>query len=410
MSAAQRRKRNRLNARKHSTGPRTNDGKNISRLNAVTHGLTAKTLTLPGENPNEVKSRAEYWHQTYQPQGPAEETLVDQLILAEVRLERIKKAENEIVDEQSRNSEIQFDVDQGLRLVKFQGMLRRDRSTAMLNLRSFGAGVSWLLGRWKTLESAFHAEQCWNDLGLVREAILLRSLYDEHVGGGYEFAHLALSCVEGHEKIPGLVNFLEKYHDDGVPCVGDSKNMREFMTSMASYVPDVCLSRAGVRKLSLSEARRTMRSWIERQIADLRELDRHFREADPKSRAGAKLRAMTLEDTPQNRLLLRYMKSAETTFDRAVKTLAKLQKERKKAAETEAETEAEEAHKADLRSEPNVVAQPHSKELVPGSYVTMGDRVYVVVETSDGNVILSPVEATIEPKASEVAAPSENGV
>jgi hypothetical protein len=177
---------------------------------------------------------------------------------------------------------------------------------------------------------------------------------------------------------------------------------------MTSYVPDAVLASTGVRTPSLIEARRTMRGWIERQVADLRELDRHFREVDAKSRAGAKIRAMAPADTPRNRLLLRYMKSAETLFDRSRKTLAKLQREREKAAENEAKTEAAEARKTDLRNEANVVAQSHSKELVPGSCVTMDGKEYVVVEKSDGNVILSLVEKTVEPQPREVAATSEN--
>ncbi len=44
---------NRRNALR-STGPRTADGKARSRLNAVTHGLTAQTLILPEEDPRSI--------------------------------------------------------------------------------------------------------------------------------------------------------------------------------------------------------------------------------------------------------------------------------------------------------------------------------------------------------------------
>jgi hypothetical protein len=153
-----------------------------------------------------------------------------------------------------------------------------------------------------------------------------------------------------------------------------------------------------------------MRSWIERQVAELRELDRHFRASDALSRAGAKVRAQVPADTSQNRLLIRYMKSAELAFDRSVKTLAKLQKERQKRAENEDEIEPAEAPKTDLRNEAPVVARPHSKELETGSYVTMNAVEYVVVEKSDGNVLLSPVAPSVEEKPQGVASESENGV
>jgi hypothetical protein len=104
------------------------------------------------------------------------------------------------------------------------------------------------------------------------------------------------------------------------------------------------------------------------------------------------------------------MKSAETLFDRSRKTLAKLQREGQKQAENDAKTEVEEAAKTDLPNEPSVPARAHSKELVPGSYVTMDGKEYVVVEKSDGNVILSLVETPVETQPREVAATSENVV
>ena len=411
MTAAQRRKRHRRDARKtQSTRSITPEGKIASRANSLKHGLTAQVLTLAGEVPEVIQAKAQRWHEKYQPQGPVEETLVDQIALNALRLERVAKAENAVTDEQVRDSEIQLDRDQKLRLLQNRRLLRRDRATAIIHLQSFGAGVAWLLSRWKLLEAAFNASHCFSNLGLLREAILLRALDDDAVGGGYEFAHLAVSCVEGHENIPGLVAFLENYNDESAPCIDGWKNMKEFLTSMSSYLPDASLSRAGVRTLSVAEARRTMRSWIDRQLAELRELDRHFREADALSRAAAKVRAEVPAETPQNRLLLRYMKSAELAFDRSVKTLEKLQRDRRKQAETDDDEVPPEPQKTDLRNEVTVTARPHSKELVPGSCVTMNGEEYVVVEKSDGNVILAPVAPLVEEKPEGVASGSENGV
>ena len=46
---------NLLNAQR-STGPRTEEGKAASSLNSLKHGLTAKTVVLPGEDPAEYHS------------------------------------------------------------------------------------------------------------------------------------------------------------------------------------------------------------------------------------------------------------------------------------------------------------------------------------------------------------------
>jgi hypothetical protein len=410
MTAAQRRKKNRENGRK-SQGPVTQEGRDISRRSALKHGLTAKVLTLPGEDPDQIQVQADRFFEALQPESHDEEVLVDQIALASLQLERLAKAQTEILAEQVRKAEIRWDLNQNLRLLKLRRLLRRDRSTAILKLRTFGAGVSWLLGRWRSLETAFNASQCWNNLAQIREALLLRGFHDDRLdartGSGYEFAHLAVSCIEGHENLPEFAQFLASCDDEGMPCI---KNMTEFHQVMASYAPDECLNRMAVRAVSLTDARRVMRTWIERQIADLRELDRHFREADAKSRAGAKVRANVLADTRRNRLLIRYTKSTETSFDRTLKTLTKLQKDRQKATEIEAKREASEARKAGFPNEPNVMARSHSNGLFPGGYVTLLAQKYVVVEKSDGNVILSQVEPMVAAQPLEVAATSENGV
>ena len=49
---------NRANARL-STGPRTKNGKKRSRANAMTHGLTAKQIIVPGETPEQFESLRE---------------------------------------------------------------------------------------------------------------------------------------------------------------------------------------------------------------------------------------------------------------------------------------------------------------------------------------------------------------
>jgi hypothetical protein len=44
---------NKQNAKK-STGPRTEQGKAVSRLNALQHGILSGELVLPGENSREL--------------------------------------------------------------------------------------------------------------------------------------------------------------------------------------------------------------------------------------------------------------------------------------------------------------------------------------------------------------------
>ena len=168
-----------------ATGPKTPEGKAVSRGNALKHGLTAKTVLLPGETADEIQARADRWRETYNPQGAAEEELVDQIALASLRLKRIAHAEEAVLAAQFHGAEPEWELEQSHKLTKFRRMLPRDRITAMLNLRSFGEGVSWLLEKWKVLDAAFSRNQGWKSVTVIREAILHRGMHDERVSSGY---------------------------------------------------------------------------------------------------------------------------------------------------------------------------------------------------------------------------------
>ena len=83
---------NRRNAQK-STGPRTPEGKGRSRFNAVKHGMTAKTLVLPGEDADVLQQRIEAWTTDLQPQNEVEQFLVERSVQFSWQLERADRAE-----------------------------------------------------------------------------------------------------------------------------------------------------------------------------------------------------------------------------------------------------------------------------------------------------------------------------
>ena len=88
MTITKQAKANRRNAQK-STGPRTDDGKKASRMNALKHGLSAKQIVIPGENPEEFEILRQCLMDDYAPQTTLEEQLVD-LIAGDIwRLKRI---------------------------------------------------------------------------------------------------------------------------------------------------------------------------------------------------------------------------------------------------------------------------------------------------------------------------------
>jgi len=87
---------NRRNARR-STGPRTEEGKGIAKMNAVRHGILSEAVVVEGleigEDEGEFRALRERSWKSLAPVGPAEELLVDRIVTAQWRLRRVLVAE-----------------------------------------------------------------------------------------------------------------------------------------------------------------------------------------------------------------------------------------------------------------------------------------------------------------------------
>jgi hypothetical protein len=70
---------NRSNAQ-NSTGPTSFAGKAVTRFNALSHGMDAASLVIPGEDPDELSDLAAELHGEYDPQGAVEAELVETLV------------------------------------------------------------------------------------------------------------------------------------------------------------------------------------------------------------------------------------------------------------------------------------------------------------------------------------------
>ena len=86
---------NRANSR-HSTGPRTESGKQRSSLNALRHGLTAPTAVLPTEDPAAYHAHPQLLDE-YHPATPTETQLVHEIADTAWRLNRIPLLEAELL-------------------------------------------------------------------------------------------------------------------------------------------------------------------------------------------------------------------------------------------------------------------------------------------------------------------------
>jgi hypothetical protein len=84
------------NAQK-STGPKTTEGKRKSRTNAIKHGLTAKTVLLPEEDPAEFKQLMEGWFDAKKPQDQSEASLVEGAAYSLWQLHRVNRAQSALL-------------------------------------------------------------------------------------------------------------------------------------------------------------------------------------------------------------------------------------------------------------------------------------------------------------------------
>ena len=86
---------NRRNAAR-STGPRTEEGKRRSSLNALRHGLTGQTVVLPEDDLAAYQRHCAQFHAELKPQGLLETKAVQTIADTYGRLDRIRAMENNL--------------------------------------------------------------------------------------------------------------------------------------------------------------------------------------------------------------------------------------------------------------------------------------------------------------------------
>ncbi len=91
-----------------STGPKTVEGKQQSRRNALKHGLTGAGVVLPNEDVAEVERRFEAFRDDLQPSGEVGEVLARRAAFLSVRLERCVSEETARLSGRIRQADADF--------------------------------------------------------------------------------------------------------------------------------------------------------------------------------------------------------------------------------------------------------------------------------------------------------------
>ncbi len=122
-----------------SRGPRTAEGKLASSRNAITHGLTARTVVLQNESEAEYEADLRAYLDHFRPQTKPEIDLVHQLAAAQWRLARYTAMEAALLeqkmDDQADHLESKYEViNESHRLaIAFEALSGAGGSLALLN-------------------------------------------------------------------------------------------------------------------------------------------------------------------------------------------------------------------------------------------------------------------------------------
>jgi hypothetical protein len=90
---------NRRNALK-SAGAKTPEGKAVSRLNSLRHGLRARTVVLPGEDPEEFRRLCDDLEAEWQPRTCTEQFYLEQMAILHWKLTRMEVGEARLYKDQ----------------------------------------------------------------------------------------------------------------------------------------------------------------------------------------------------------------------------------------------------------------------------------------------------------------------
>jgi hypothetical protein len=187
---------NRLNAKK-STGPRNTDR---TRFNALTHGLRAETVVVPGEDVAAFEARRKAWFDDWNPRTHTRAVLVERAAVAHWRLDRAVRCEQARLHDIAADVVHEFDLSHRQLVDGGLDLLPRDPVEALARLRSHSAGLDRLIGFWDELALAVAEPAGWNSRADHHDRLL--NLLGHRAGSepqGLEVVGASLALLAGHD-------------------------------------------------------------------------------------------------------------------------------------------------------------------------------------------------------------------
>jgi hypothetical protein len=154
---------NRLNALK-STGPKTVEGKERSRQNALTHGFCASVIQVPGEDPEVLIAREADWQAELNPQGRAVQGyLVHAAVRQTGQLDRIYDASQASAATRVRDAHAAAREAKLRDIDTYSHMIDEEHcNVGVRRLMLTAEGCEWLINEWNLIRPALEPSMHWD--------------------------------------------------------------------------------------------------------------------------------------------------------------------------------------------------------------------------------------------------------
>jgi hypothetical protein len=334
---------NRRNAGK-STGPRTQAGKDRSRLNALDHGCRAAIPVLPAENGQALDDRKDAWRASLAPGDAVEQSHVDDAVAYTWQQDRARRAQaarletglnNAGVEQARREAEHVlflgqklFDDRRGLIAVYPHSDVARSQTSVprlsyshivedpedpprlVLHLQATAGGCQWMFDRWSALKSILEDRMLWQSPDKLKAVRLLGCQpVDAADDRRVLMVFLACQTMEGHA-------------DPIIPEIWNELTTPE----QATYAQR--LAGRGIDRLrpkDAAAARQILLDIVDRAMAQIRATaDEHRRRAD--ADAALAVDRLAFDDSPGGERLRRYELACGRGIARSLDALFKLRR------------------------------------------------------------------------------------
>ena len=204
-----------------STGPRTEEGKARSRLNATTHGLASQLTEVEASRSPAFEERRAKWAAEQKPVGEAGQWALDRAVAASLRIERCELTMDRIGDEIQERARLAWDEDRAVEAARIFARLSKDPRLVSRKLQTTWAGAVLMVEAWLELVVALSRGD-WSESEVSRALDLLGVPLDFRAG------RTPVDAPEGAESVTfrrdlamGEVARLEELRDESLAPLED---------------------------------------------------------------------------------------------------------------------------------------------------------------------------------------------